>query len=260
MGDEGCAVMATRADVRRIALALPATEEAGDRFAFSVRRKGKLKGFVWVWMTRIDPKKPRVPEPSVIALRVPSVAERDRMIAEWPDRFFTEPHYNGFPAVLLRLPAVSASELRSLVELAWKCQASPDLWKNPAATSSRRTLPRAVVTAIDASSILGVRAGATSAHRFVGIWPVVVDGRVFGRSWSLKPAGWYRTFREDPLGAIQIGARIVRIRAMPVRSEKLRDAVEAAYAEKYSTPASQKYVKGFRTKARREATIEFVPR
>ena len=71
--------MATRADVRRIALALPATEEARDRFAFSVRRKGKLKGFAWVWMKRIDPKKPRVPEPSVIALRVPSVAERDRM-------------------------------------------------------------------------------------------------------------------------------------------------------------------------------------
>jgi len=127
-------------------------------------------------------------------------------------------------------------------------------------SSPSRTLPRTVVAAIDASSILGVRAGATSTHRFVGIWPVVVDGRVFGRSWSLKPAGWYRTFREDPLGAIQIGARVVRVRAVSVRSERLRDAVEAAYAEKYSTPASRKYVRGFRTKARREATIEFVAR
>ena len=123
--------MATRADVRRIALALPATEEARDRFAFSVRRKGKLKGFAWVWMKRIDPKKPRVPEASVIALRVPSVADRDRMIADRPDRFFTEPHYNGFPAVLLRLAAVSAAQLEPLVEQAWKCQAPPDLWKEP---------------------------------------------------------------------------------------------------------------------------------
>jgi hypothetical protein len=123
-----------------------------------------------------------------------------------------------------------------------------------------RRFPRAVVAAIDASGILGVRAGATSRHRFVGIWPLVINGRVFGRSWSLKPAGWYRTFTEDPLGAIQIGGRVVRVRAVPVRSEKLRDAIEAAYAEKYSTPASQKYVRGFRTKARREATIEFVPR
>ena len=62
--------MATQADVRRIALSFPATEQAHDRFAFSVRRKGKLKGFVWVWMMRVDPKRPRVPEPGVIAVRV----------------------------------------------------------------------------------------------------------------------------------------------------------------------------------------------
>jgi hypothetical protein len=42
--------MATQADVRRIALSLPAAEQVADRFAFSVRSKGKLKGFAWVWM------------------------------------------------------------------------------------------------------------------------------------------------------------------------------------------------------------------
>lgn len=121
--------MATQADVRRIALALQGTEQARDRFAFSVRRKGKLKGFAWVWMKRIDPKKPRVPEPGVIALRVASVAERNKMVAADPERFFTEPHYEGFPAVLVRLDAVSAAELRPLVQEAWRCQAPPDFWK-----------------------------------------------------------------------------------------------------------------------------------
>jgi hypothetical protein len=48
--------MATQADVRRIALSLPATEEAPNHFAFSVRNKGKLKGFAWVWMERVAPK------------------------------------------------------------------------------------------------------------------------------------------------------------------------------------------------------------
>ena len=67
--------MATQADVRRIALSLPATEEAPNHFAFSVRSKGKLK-----------------------------------------------PHYDGFPAVLVRLPAVSARELRPLITEAWRCQ------------------------------------------------------------------------------------------------------------------------------------------
>ena len=47
---------------------------------------------------------------------------------------------------------------------------------------------------------------------------------------------------------------------MPVKSEPIRDAVEEAYAEKYPTPGSRSYVRGFRTKRRREATMEFVPR
>src|SRR5690242_13533910 len=116
-----------------------------------------------------------------------------------------------------------------------------------------RRLPRTVVAAIDESQILGVRAGAVSDHRFVGVWPVVIEGRVFARSWSLKPGGWYRTFLEDPRGTLRVGEREVRVRAMTVRSERIRDAVEAAYAAKYSTPGSRKYVRGFRSKRRREA-------
>ena len=121
-------------------------------------------------------------------------------------------------------------------------------------------LPRTLVSAIDAAKILGIRAGARSDHRFIGVWPVVVGGRVFARSWTLKPDGWYRAFLEDPLGTIQVGERTVRIRAVPVRSERIRDAVEDAYARKYTTPGSLTYVRGFRSKRRREATVEFKPR
>ena len=127
-------------------------------------------------------------------------------------------------------------------------------------TSPSRGFPRSLVAAIDQAKILGVRAGARSDHRFIGIWVVVVNGRVFARSWTLKPNGWYRAFLEDPLGTIQVGERSVRVRARPVRSERVRDAVEAAYAKKYPTPGSLRYVRGFRTKRRRETTIEFLPR
>ena len=136
--------------------------------------------------------------------------------------------------------------------------------KKPSSSSARRRQPRrlsnALLQAIDESKILGVRAGARSDHRFIGIWPVVVRGRVFARSWTHKPDGWYRTFLEDPLGTIQIGERQVRIRAVRVRSESIRDAIERAYAGKYPTPGSKQYVRGFKTPARRETTIEFVPR
>lgn len=121
-------------------------------------------------------------------------------------------------------------------------------------------LPPRLVTAIDQSKILGIRAGSRSDHRFTGVWPVVVKGRVFVRSWSLKPDGWYQTFLEDPRGSISVGERHVRVRAVRVRSERLRDAVEEAYAAKYPTPGSRKFVVGFRTARRREATVEFVPR
>jgi hypothetical protein len=123
-----------------------------------------------------------------------------------------------------------------------------------------KRLSRTVIAAIDAAKILGVKAGAESEHKFIGIWPVVVNGRAYARSWGLSRGGWYRTFLDDPLGRIQVGDREIRIRAVPARSERVRDAVEDAYAEKYSTKASQKWVRGFRTARRREATIEFVPR
>src|SRR5258707_6049115 len=123
--------MATRADVRRIALSLPAAEEASDHFAFSVPRNGKLKGFVWVWMERVTPKKPRVPNPGVIAVRVANLGQKDLLLTADPVKFFTEPHYDGFPAVLVRLEAVSVADLRMLIEDAWRCQAPADVATTP---------------------------------------------------------------------------------------------------------------------------------
>jgi hypothetical protein len=117
--------MATQADVRRIALSLPGTEEGRERFAFSVMSKGKSKGFAWVWMERVIPKKPRVANPAVLAVRVANLTDKDLLISREPAKFFTEPHYNGFPAVLVRLAEVNVAELRPLLEDAWRCMA-PD--------------------------------------------------------------------------------------------------------------------------------------
>lgn len=119
--------MASQADVRRIALSFPQSEEGDDRFAFSVRNKDKLKGFAWVWMERIQPKKPRVANPAVLAVRVANEGQKEALISAEPTKFFTEPHYNGFPAVLVRLAEVNAKELRVLLEEAWRCQAPAEL-------------------------------------------------------------------------------------------------------------------------------------
>ena len=128
--------MATQADVRRIALSLPETEQEANRFAFGVRNKGKLKGFVWVWLERLTPKQPRVPNPDVIAVRVANLGVKDLMVSSEPSKFFTEPHYNGYPAVLVRLAEVDAGELRELITDAWRCQAPRELVKGAATTKS----------------------------------------------------------------------------------------------------------------------------
>ena len=121
--------MANQSDVRRIALSLPETVETTDHFAFSVRNRDKLKGFVWIWLERVAPRKPRVPRPDVIAVRVANLYEKDLLLSMDATKFFTEPHYNGFPAVLVRLPAVDAGELEVLIADAWRCQAPKALIK-----------------------------------------------------------------------------------------------------------------------------------
>jgi hypothetical protein len=76
--------MATQADVRRIAMALPQVEEADGRFGFGVPVKGKRKDFIWVWMERVIPKKPRIANPAVLAVRVANLAQRDLLISTDP--------------------------------------------------------------------------------------------------------------------------------------------------------------------------------
>jgi hypothetical protein len=119
--------MATQADVRRIALSFPGAIQEKDRFAFALMVKGKLKGFAWVWLERVDPKKARVPQPKVLAVRTASLDDKEFILAMDSKKFFTEPHYNGYPAVMIRLPEITVRELRPLLEAAWRCTAPKEL-------------------------------------------------------------------------------------------------------------------------------------
>src|SRR5215212_905041 len=114
-----------------------------------------------------------------------------------------------------------------------------------------------VVEALSRAKILGVRGGVE--HRYTGIWVVVIDGRVFVRSWNDKPTGWFRAFRRQPSGTIQVGGLEIPVRARLARSARIRDAVTAAFGEKYNTKASRKWVDGFAEPARALTTLEFVP-
>ena len=111
--------MATQQDVRRIALALDGVTESDADFRFFANGRQ----FIWLWQERVDPKKARVPNPGVIVVRVANDIDKHVLLALDRDAFFTEPHYDGFPAVLVRLAEVSVRELRPLITEAWRTQA-----------------------------------------------------------------------------------------------------------------------------------------
>jgi hypothetical protein len=84
-----------------------------------------------------------------------------------------------------------------------------------------------LLTALQESKGLPIRAGS-GRHRFIGIWFVVVNDRVFVRSWSVKPDGWYRAFLKEPRGTIQIANNEIAVYTVHIKDKSLRDAVDRA--------------------------------
>jgi hypothetical protein len=94
------------------------------------------------------------------------------------------------------------------------------------------------------------------SHRFIRIWAVVVDGRVYARSWSLSPGGWYRTLVSEKAGTLQVGRHGSAFRAVRARGEALRKAVDRAYLKKYRRPAEVKYAVDLCRPTSRGSTVE----
>lgn len=125
-------------DVARLALALPETEEATSwgRPAWVVRSGGKAKPRTFVWERPLS-KKDRAfltaqgadvpPDEVILGARVDGLAEKEALLAEHPDSMFTTPHFDGYPAVLLRLDRVGEPLLREIITDAWLAVAPSEL-------------------------------------------------------------------------------------------------------------------------------------
>jgi hypothetical protein len=110
--------VASLQDVRRIAGSLPGAVAGADD---TWRVDGKL--FAWPWMERIDPRRARVPNRDVLVLRVADELEKQGLIHLDPAAFFTEPHYDGYAAILVRLPVVDTDLLERLITDSWRLRA-----------------------------------------------------------------------------------------------------------------------------------------
>ena len=124
---------------------------------------------------------------------------------------------------------------------------------------SRNRFEPQILDRVRKEKIFGIRAGSDSKHRVIGVWAVVVEGRLFLRSWSMKPRSWWRVFLEDPYGSLFVDDQEIPVRAVQTRSERLKDLVSQAYKEKYNTPGSVQFVRDMSGKKSRDTTTELIP-
>jgi hypothetical protein len=103
--------MATEADVRRIALSLPETIE--KPWYGSPGFRVKDKGFLRI----------RSEAEGGLVVFVADLGEKEALLASDPDVFFTTPHYDGYPTVLVDLPAIDVDELTELIVESWRIKA-----------------------------------------------------------------------------------------------------------------------------------------
>lgn len=114
-----------------------------------------------------------------------------------------------------------------------------------------------LVQAAGRDLVVGVRVG--EEHRFTAVWAVVLDSRIFARSWSTTRGGWRDAIGDGVTLSIQIGGAEVAARALPVSDEATNARVDEAYRAKYHTPAAAKYVVDMTAGDSRRSTVEFVP-
>src|SRR6478672_7727046 len=116
--------MASWDDVRRIALDLPETDEGTTHGNRSWRVKDK--GFVWERPLRrgdLEALGDSAPDGAILGVRVEHLGAKEALLAGDPDVYFTTPHFDGYPAVLVQLDRIAPDELREVIVEAWLVRA-----------------------------------------------------------------------------------------------------------------------------------------
>lgn len=116
--------MASWDDVRRIALSLPETAERESYGNPSWRVRDK--GFVWerpLRQTDLKALGEDAPSGPILGARVEHLGAKEALLADDPDVFFTTPHFDGYPAILVRLEEIAVADLEEVIVEAWLARA-----------------------------------------------------------------------------------------------------------------------------------------
>ena len=122
--------MATWEDVRRIANSLPEVSEEDVRGSLAWRVNKTL--FVWERPLRrsdLEALGDAAPVGPILGARIPELGVKEALIASDPDVYFTTPHFDGYPAILVVLDNIARPELEELIIEAWLSRAPKRLVK-----------------------------------------------------------------------------------------------------------------------------------
>jgi hypothetical protein len=108
------------------------------------------------------------------------------------------------------------------------------------------------------NNLIGIKAGF-DRPTFLDIWMVVVDERIFARSWGIAENSWYSTFLQNPYGQIKCGEIIFNIQAViPTDKEVITEKINIAYLTKYNSGHNIEYAKGIVQEMHIDKTMEFI--
>ena len=111
---------------------------------------------------------------------------------------------------------------------------------------------------IKTNNLIGIKAGQQRSE-FLEIWMIVVQDRVFARSWGLAERSWYTVFLENSAGEIQCEEIIYPIHAViPEDLNKLTEEINKAYLTKYNTGHNIPYSQGIIQEKHVAKTMEFI--
>ncbi len=120
--------MASWEDVRGIAMALPESSERVSRELCQWRVRDKL--FVWerpLRMKEIEALGDEAPDGPILGARVEHLGAKQALLADDPDVFFTTPHFDGHPSILVRLERITLPDLDEVIVEAWLARAPKQL-------------------------------------------------------------------------------------------------------------------------------------
>lgn len=118
--------MASWDEVARIALALPLASERISR----ERRQWRVKDKLFVWERPLRAKEiealgAAAPDGPILGARVEHLGAKEALLADNPDLYFTTPHFEGYPAILVRLERIGTEDLEEVITEAWLARAPP---------------------------------------------------------------------------------------------------------------------------------------